>query len=52
MDHDSYENLNRILVEHDEGPSSPWPVAVEFTILDRPCGTHGWNTIFWEVRSY
>lgn len=26
--------------------------VVEFTCLNNPCGTHGWNTIFWECRYY
>lgn len=52
MDADSYENLQRLLSEYDDGPSSPWPVAVEFTVCDRPVGHLGLRTIFWEVRSY
>lgn len=26
--------------------------VVEFTCLERVCGTLGWNTLFWELRKY
>lgn len=52
LDADSYENLCTLLEKYDGGPNTPWPTVVELTVCNRPVGTLGWNTIFWEVRSY
>jgi hypothetical protein len=45
MDVQSYENLISLF---DRFPSH----VVEFTSFSRGVGILGWNTVFWEVRSY
>lgn len=45
MDAPSWENLWSLF--------DRWPGAtVEFSCFEETLGTHGWNTIFWEVRNY
>jgi len=45
MDDYSWERLNFLL---DIYPDS----IIEFSVLDKPLGSHYSNTIIWEVRNY
>lgn len=42
----------QLLCERYDGQDASCSATVEFSVFSRPCGTMGWRTLIWEVRSY